>query len=126
MAEEKKGGYGLKGHGITDPVVTVKRPATLPPGTPIPVENEGTPIQPILINVPVPQGKQIDIWHLIAAIIVSVILSGIVSITIVIAFRTETWEKIDKVERRDDAADDQRRALDTKIIRIEARLENER
>jgi hypothetical protein len=127
MANKRKGRYGLKGHGITDPVVLVKRPDTLPPGTPIPVTTDQTPVQPIMITVPAPavQGKQIDIWHLIAAIVVAVVLSGAVSLTLAIAFRTETLEKIDKVERRVDGVDREIRTHDTKITRIKAGLDND-
>lgn len=128
MAKEQNGGkYAVQGHKIVGSVVKVKRPATLPPGTPTPVTTDHTPIQPILINVPPPpkEGKQIDIWHVIAAIIVAVVLSGIVSITVAISFRGETLEKIDKVEGRIDRVDREIRTQGTNITRIEARLDND-
>jgi hypothetical protein len=123
----KPGDYTVRGQGITDPVTTVRdRPGTLPPGTPSPIGRDNTPVQPIVVNLPAPKQRPIDIWHLIAAIVVAVVLSSIVSITIAIAFRTETLDKIDKVEQRVDTTDQQIRVLDTTTTRIEARLDNER
>jgi len=130
MAKPRKpGDYSVSGQGITDPMVKVgNRPGTSPPGTPIAVMSDKTPVQPIMINVPAPQrgDKTIDIWHLIAAIVIAVVVSGIVSVAVAIAFRTESLDKIDKVERRVDGVDGQIRALDTKTTRIEARMDNDR
>ena len=99
---------------------------SLPAGVPTHVHPDATPIQPIMINVPAPAERGLDIWHLIAAIVVAVVISGVLSVTISISFRNETLNKIDKVEQGADRNVQQIRALDTKITRIEARQENDR
>jgi len=132
MADDKHkvtGSYSVGGRNVPHRVTKV--PQRDQAGVPHPIDDQTTPVQPIVINVPSNNGGKksssgLEVWYLVVAVVIAVIVSGSISLYIASALMQEQKLKMEKLDEQVEQLDQQQRQLDSRLTKIEAQREQER
>jgi hypothetical protein len=98
-------------------------------GVPVEINDDHTPVQPIIIHVPdLPRDKgphvgKLDLGHFLAVVLTSIVLSGTITVYVATRFLEEYSSRIDKQEELIEKMDKKTQALENKTTRLEAQME---
>ena len=124
----------MAGVELRSPRTRVKTGPHAAVGAPIAQIYEGTPVQPIVIQVPtlphdmhkrVVVSRGAEVWVLVTAVLVSVFLSGLLSVYVASEFLVEYSNKIDRLGEQLDTLDNKLRALRNVTTKLETQIEND-